>query len=66
MYKKQRCSVCPFASIIFQNTERIAIKFGQFTRTIEAGIKVNLRKEIDCEKTNWTYLAVDGNWWRFL
>ena len=58
--------VCPSALIIFQNTERIAIQFGESIRTIEARIKVDLRKEIDCEKANLTDLTVDGNWWMFL
>lgn len=58
--------VCLSALIIFQNTKRIAIQFGESTLTIEARIKVDLRKEIDCEKANWTDLAVDGNWWWFL
>jgi len=53
--------VCPSALIIFQNTERIAIQFGESIRTIEVMIKVDVRKEIDCEKANWTDLAVDGN-----
>lgn len=65
MYVKQRC-VCLRSSIIFQNTERIAIQFGESTSTIEAGIKVDLRQQIDCKSANWIYLAVNGNWWRFL
>jgi hypothetical protein len=54
------------ASTIFQNTERIAIQFGESTRTIEARIKVDLRQQIDCENANWIYLSLDENWCRFL
>jgi len=38
--------VCPSAYIIFQNTEKIAILFGESTHTIEARIKVDLKKKI--------------------
>jgi len=58
--------VCSSASIIFQNTERVAIQFGESARTTESSNKVDLRQQIDSENANWVYLALDGNWWRFL
>lgn len=60
--KKDVVFVCPSASTISQNTERIAIQFVESTRTIEARIKVERRQQIDCENVNWNYLAVNGNW----
>jgi len=58
--------VCPSAYIISQNTENIAIHFGESARTVEAKIKVGCRKQMNCVKANWIFLAVEGNCWRFL